>query len=34
MGSAAREHSLGFSWDEAMARVLGYYKSLVAESST
>jgi glycosyltransferase involved in cell wall biosynthesis len=34
MGLAARAHSLGFSWDEAMARVLGYYKSLVAESST
>jgi glycosyltransferase involved in cell wall biosynthesis len=34
MGLAAREHSLGFSWDEAMARMLGYYKSLVAEPST
>lgn len=30
MGAAARERSLGFSWDETMARVLGYYKSLLA----
>ncbi|HEY0281623.1 MAG TPA: glycosyltransferase, partial [Rhizomicrobium sp.] len=28
MGAAARERSLGFSWDESMARILGYYKSL------
>jgi glycosyltransferase involved in cell wall biosynthesis len=30
MGVAARERSLGFSWDETMARILGYYKSLLA----
>ncbi|HEY2444687.1 MAG TPA: glycosyltransferase family 1 protein [Rhizomicrobium sp.] len=33
MGAAARKRSLGFSWDEAMARMLGYYRSLVAETS-
>jgi glycosyltransferase involved in cell wall biosynthesis len=32
MGAAARERSLGFSWDEAMARIHGYYKSLLAET--
>ena len=30
MGAAARERSLGFSWDETMACILGYYKSLLA----
>jgi glycosyltransferase involved in cell wall biosynthesis len=33
MGAAAHEHSLGFSWDETMARIYGYYKSLLAETS-
>jgi len=32
MGAAARELSLGFSWDETMARIHGYYKSLLAET--
>ncbi|MDE1985976.1 MAG: glycosyltransferase family 1 protein [Alphaproteobacteria bacterium] len=32
MGAAARERSLDFSWDEAMARILGYYKSLLADT--
>lgn len=32
MGAAARERSLEFSWDETMARILGYYKSLLAET--
>jgi glycosyltransferase involved in cell wall biosynthesis len=32
MGAAARERSLGFSWDETMARIHGYYKSLLAET--
>ena len=33
MGAAARERSLGFSWDDAMARMLGYDRSLIAETS-
>jgi glycosyltransferase involved in cell wall biosynthesis len=32
LGAAARERSLGLTWDQAMARILGYYKSLLAES--
>ena len=32
MGLAARERSLGFSWDETMARIHFYYKSLLAET--
>jgi hypothetical protein len=32
MGEAARERSLGFSWDETMARIHGYYKSLLTET--
>ena len=32
MAAAARNRSLEFSWDEAMARIHGYYKSLVTES--
>jgi glycosyltransferase involved in cell wall biosynthesis len=32
MGAAARERSLGFSWDETMARIHGYYRSLLAET--
>ena len=31
MGAAARERSLGFSWDESMARILGYYRSVLTE---
>jgi glycosyltransferase involved in cell wall biosynthesis len=34
MGAAARERSLEFSWDETMARIHGYYKSLLAETPT
>ena len=30
MGAAGRERSLGFSWDETMARIRGYYNSLLA----
>jgi glycosyltransferase involved in cell wall biosynthesis len=33
MGEAARERSLGFGWDEAMARLLTYYRALVEEDS-
>lgn len=33
MGTAARERSLGFSWDESMARLLGYYEALLAETA-
>jgi glycosyltransferase involved in cell wall biosynthesis len=29
MGAAARTRALGFSWDETMARMLGYYKALL-----
>lgn len=29
MSEAARRRALGFSWDETMARILGYYQSLV-----
>lgn len=32
MGEAARTRSLAFSWDEAMARLLGYYTSLLADA--
>jgi phosphatidylinositol alpha 1,6-mannosyltransferase len=32
MGAAAHEHSLGFSWDGTMARIYGYYKSLLGET--
>lgn len=31
MSGAARERAQGFSWDEAMARILGYYQSLVRD---
>jgi phosphatidylinositol alpha 1,6-mannosyltransferase len=31
MGQAARARSLGFSWDEAMARLLGYYNAVLAQ---
>ncbi|HEX2760282.1 MAG TPA: glycosyltransferase family 1 protein [Rhizomicrobium sp.] len=30
MGEAARARALTFSWDETMARMLGYYRSLLA----
>jgi len=30
MRAAARERSLGFSWDAAMAKLLGYYRALLA----
>jgi phosphatidylinositol alpha 1,6-mannosyltransferase len=30
LGQAARERSLNFSWDESMARILDYYRSLLA----
>ena len=30
MGAAARERSLGFSWDKTMARFLGYYRDVLA----
>lgn len=30
MGAAARARSLLFSWDEAMGRILGYYKAIAA----
>ncbi len=33
MGAAARERSLEFSWDETMARIHGYYKSLLTGPS-
>ena len=29
MGQAARTRSLGFSWDETLARMLGYYRALL-----
>jgi phosphatidylinositol alpha 1,6-mannosyltransferase len=28
MGADARKRSLDFSWDETMARILGYYEAL------
>jgi phosphatidylinositol alpha 1,6-mannosyltransferase len=30
MGEAARARSLGFSWEETLARMLGYYRALLA----
>jgi hypothetical protein len=30
MGAAARQRSLGFNWDNTMARLLGYYRALLA----
>jgi glycosyltransferase involved in cell wall biosynthesis len=30
MGAAARERALGFSWDKTMARILGYYRDVLA----
>ncbi len=34
MGRAARARALGFSWDETMARMLGYYRALLAGASS
>jgi phosphatidylinositol alpha 1,6-mannosyltransferase len=34
MSAAARERSLGYEWDESMARILGYYRALAAEALT
>jgi phosphatidylinositol alpha 1,6-mannosyltransferase len=34
MGTAARTRSLDFSWDETMARILGYYKALPGKPVT
>ena len=30
MGAAARERALGFGWDKTMARILGYYRDVLA----
>jgi phosphatidylinositol alpha 1,6-mannosyltransferase len=32
MGEAARARSLKFTWDETMARIVGYYRSLLTET--
>ena len=32
MGQAARARSQTFSWDETLARMLGYYRALLAET--
>lgn len=34
MRAAARERSLGFSWDAAMAKLLGYYRALLGAPAT
>jgi glycosyltransferase involved in cell wall biosynthesis len=34
MGRAARARALTFSWDETMARMLGYYRTLLAGASS
>ena len=34
MGEAARARSLTFSWDETLARMLGYYRALLAGTRT
>jgi phosphatidylinositol alpha 1,6-mannosyltransferase len=34
MGAAARARSLGFSWDETLARMLGYYRALLPGTLT
>ncbi len=34
MGRAARARALTFSWDETMARMLGYYRALLAGASS
>jgi glycosyltransferase involved in cell wall biosynthesis len=33
MGEAARQRALGFSWEETLARMLGYYRALLAGNS-
>ncbi len=30
MGATARERALGFGWDKTMARILGYYRDVLA----
>jgi hypothetical protein len=30
MGLSARKRSLDFSWEETLARMLGYYRALLA----
>jgi len=30
MGEAARARALGFSWEETLAKMLGYYRALLA----
>ena len=30
MGEAGRHRSMGFSWEETLARMLGYYRALLA----
>ena len=32
MGAAARARALTFSWDETMARLLGYYKGVLSRT--
>ena len=32
MGEAARARALTYSWDETMARMLGYYRALLGAS--
>jgi phosphatidylinositol alpha 1,6-mannosyltransferase len=34
MGQTARARALTFSWDETLARMLGYYRALIAGNST
>lgn len=34
LGEAARRRALGFSWDETMARLVGYYRSLVEDAAS
>jgi glycosyltransferase involved in cell wall biosynthesis len=34
MGAAARSRALGFSWEETLARMLGYYRALLARIPT
>ena len=34
LGAAGRERSLEFSWDESMKRILGYYRSVLAEKTS
>ena len=34
MGQAGRARALTFGWDETMARMLGYYRALLAGASS